>query len=190
MWRSSQHGGGKVYYFCWLSLCLSLSPLFFLSDLAIALFVHLKGICATATSLDSPRTQLNSFITWLFAPCLHPHIYPPDLNLNFFFFFNLLVAGRKDVRKGKFGSLGWTCTALFKMDNQQGPTGTLLNIMWQPGWEGSLGENGHVYVYVWLSPFTVHLKSSQHHLLNGYTPVQNKEFWKNEIKFRDTGAHD
>ena len=121
---------------------------------------------------------------------LPPSPYLPTRFKFKFFFLNLLVAGQNDVRKGMFGSLGWTCTALFKMDNQQGPTGTLLNIMWQPGWEGSLGENGHVYVYVWLSPFTVHLKSSQHHLLNGYTPVQNKEFWKNEIKFRDTGAHD
>ena len=25
--------------------------------------------------------------------------------------------------------------------------GTLLNVMWQPGWEGSLEENGHVYIY-------------------------------------------
>ena len=25
--------------------------------------------------------------------------------------------------------------------------GTLLNIMWQPGWEGSLGENGYMYMY-------------------------------------------
>ena len=25
--------------------------------------------------------------------------------------------------------------------------GTLLNVMWQPGWEGSLGENGHVDTY-------------------------------------------
>ena len=25
--------------------------------------------------------------------------------------------------------------------------GTLLNIMWQPGWEGSLGENGYISVY-------------------------------------------
>ena len=35
------------------------------------------------------------------------------------------------------------------MDNQQGPTviaqGALLNIMWQPGQEGSLGENGYMY---------------------------------------------
>ena len=36
-------------------------------------------------------------------------------------------------------------TAIFKMDNQQGlnciAQGTLLNVMWQPGWKGSLGEN-------------------------------------------------
>ena len=25
--------------------------------------------------------------------------------------------------------------------------GTLLSVMWQPGWEGSLGENGYMYVY-------------------------------------------
>ena len=24
---------------------------------------------------------------------------------------------------------------------------TLLNVMWQPGWEGSLGENGSMYMY-------------------------------------------
>jgi len=25
--------------------------------------------------------------------------------------------------------------------------GTLLNVMWQPGWEESFGENGYMYVY-------------------------------------------
>ena len=25
--------------------------------------------------------------------------------------------------------------------------GTLLNVMWQPGWEGSLGENEYMYMY-------------------------------------------
>ena len=24
---------------------------------------------------------------------------------------------------------------------------TLLNVMWQLGWEGSLGENGYMYMY-------------------------------------------
>ena len=27
---------------------------------------------------------------------------------------------------------------------------TLLNVKWQPGWEGSLGENGCVYIYGWV----------------------------------------
>ena len=47
-----------------------------------------------------------------------------------------------------------------KMDKQQVPTviaqGTLLGVIWQPRWEGSLEENG----YVWLSPFAAHLKLS------------------------------
>ena len=25
--------------------------------------------------------------------------------------------------------------------------GPLLNVIWQPGWEGSLGENGYMYMY-------------------------------------------
>ena len=42
--------------------------------------------------------------------------------------------------------------AVFKMDIQQVPTcwlaqRTLLNVMWQPGWEESLGENGYMYMY-------------------------------------------
>ena len=40
--------------------------------------------------------------------------------------------------------------AVFIIDNQQRllyTQGTLLNVMWQPGWEGSLGENGYMYMY-------------------------------------------
>ena len=37
---------------------------------------------------------------------------------------------------------------------------TLLNVMWQPRREGSLGETG--YLHMRLSPFTTHLKLSQH----------------------------
>ena len=36
--------------------------------------------------------------------------------------------------------------------------GTLLNVMWQPGWEGSLLENGYMYLYSWslrCSPETI-----------------------------------
>ena len=38
--------------------------------------------------------------------------------------------------------------------------GTLLSVRWQPGWEGSLQENG----YIWLSPLAVPLKLSQYQL--------------------------
>ena len=57
---------------------------------------------------------------------------------------------------------GHVHTAIFKMDNQQGPTvGILLSVTWQPGWEWYLGENG-LHVYVWVSPFAFHLKLSRH----------------------------
>ena len=37
---------------------------------------------------------------------------------------------------------------------------TLLNVIWQPGCEWSLRENGYMYMYS--SPFAAHLKLSQH----------------------------
>ena len=53
----------------------------------------------------------------------------------------------------------------FGMDMYTGCTyciahGTLLNVMWQPGWEGIWGE--WIHVDIWLSLFAVHLKLSQH----------------------------
>ena len=38
------------------------------------------------------------------------------------------------------------------MNNQQGLAiyiahGTLLSVMWQPAWEGNLGQDGHMYMY-------------------------------------------
>ena len=45
------------------------------------------------------------------------------------------------------------------------------------------GEWIHVYIYMLLSPFTVHLKLSQHCLLIGYTSKQNKKL-KNKIKLQ------
>ena len=46
--------------------------------------------------------------------------------------------------------------------------GTLLNAMWQPGGEGSLGDSGYMYT----PPETVTV------LLIGYTPIQNKKVKK------------
>ena len=45
---------------------------------------------------------------------------------------------------------GHVHTAIFKVYHQQRPTvgqGTLLDVMWQPGWEGSSGENGFMSMY-------------------------------------------
>ena len=45
---------------------------------------------------------------------------------------------------------GHVYTANFKMDNQQDVLYSMrnsANVMWQPGWEGSLGENGYMYMY-------------------------------------------
>ena len=74
--------------------------------------------------------------------------------------------------------------------DKQGPTkkktrtyciaqGTLLDVICMAAWLG--GEFGRewIHVYVWLSPFTAHLKLSQK-LLISYTPIQNKKFLKNK----------
>ena len=42
--------------------------------------------------------------------------------------------------------------------------GPLLIVMWQPGWEGGLGENGYMYVYSWvplLYPWNYHSIANQ-----------------------------
>ena len=41
-------------------------------------------------------------------------------------------------------------------------------------------------IYVWLNPFTLHLKVSQHCLLTGYTPTQNKKL---KIKSKSKTKH-
>ena len=48
------------------------------------------------------------------------------------------------------------------------------------GWMGGEFGGEWMHVYVWLSPFAVYLKVSQHCLLIGYSPTQNKKF-KNKI---------
>ena len=77
-------------------------------------------------------------------------------------------------------------SATFKMDNQQGPTVQRMELcpvfweqssvcnseMYLPGWEGSLGENGCMYMAEALScpPATITT------LLTSYTLMQNKKF--------------
>ena len=45
-------------------------------------------------------------------------------------------------------------------------------------WMGGEFRGEWVHVYIWLGSFAVHLKLSQHCMLVGYTPVQNKKLKK------------
>ena len=42
-------------------------------------------------------------------------------------------------------------------------------------WMGVAFGGEWIHVYVWLSPFAIHLKLSQHCLLISFTPIQNKK---------------
>ena len=55
-------------------------------------------------------------------------------------------------------------------------SGTLLNVMWQPGWEVSLGENRYMYMYAWVPLL---FAWNYHNIVN--TPIQSQKF-KNEVK--------
>ena len=86
------------------------------------------------------------------------------------------------VAKGKGQGLweGHVHTAIFKMANQQGPSTYYIKFcsMLCASLDGR-GVWGRmdtcIYVYVWLSPFTVRLKLPQYCI-----PIQNKKFkvWK------------
>ena len=53
--------------------------------------------------------------------------------------------------------------------------GTLFHVMWQPGWEGSLGENGHMCMYGWVpSLFTW----NYHNIVYWLYPIWKKKFRK------------
>ena len=45
-------------------------------------------------------------------------------------------------------------------------------------WMGGEFGGEWTHIYIWLCPFTVHLKLSQHYLFISYTPFQNKNFLK------------
>ena len=69
---------------------------------------------------------------------------------------------------------GYIHTAVFKMDNQQGPTvrsSVQCCVLAWMGWEFG-GERLHVHM--WVVPFPVHL-SDTHCLLISYTSLQNRK---------------
>ena len=47
--------------------------------------------------------------------------------------------------------------------------------MWQPGWEGSLRENGYMYLYMygWVPLLSTW---NYHNIVSGYMPIQNTMF--------------
>ena len=49
-------------------------------------------------------------------------------------------------------------------------------------WMGVAFGGEWIHVYVWLSPFAIHLKLSQHCLLISYTPIQNKKVFLKKIR--------
>ena len=51
--------------------------------------------------------------------------------------------------------------------------------MWQPGWKGSLGENGYMYMYGWVPLLSTWNNTT---LLIGYTMIQNKSFFNGICK--------
>ena len=58
---------------------------------------------------------------------------------------------------------GHVHTAIFKMDSQQGPTYSTWNSVqyYMAAWMGGEFGGEWIHGYVWMSPFTVHLKLSQ-----------------------------
>ena len=61
--------------------------------------------------------------------------------------------------------------------------GTLLSVTWQPGWEGSLWENGYMYRHGSVpSLFTL----NYHSIVNWLSPIQNKNLKKKKKISRPT----
>ena len=61
---------------------------------------------------------------------------------------------------------------------------SLLNVMWQPEWEGSLGENGHMNLY---GRVPLLFTWDYHNIVNWLYPNTKKKGWRREEK-RKKGA--
>ena len=90
----------------------------------------------------------------------------------------LMVAGGKDGQKGivrEFRVNMYTLLYLKWITNRD-----LLYSTWNSAqcyvaaWMGGEFGGEWIHVYVWMSPFGVHLKLSQHCLLISYITIQNK----------------
>ena len=73
---------------------------------------------------------------------------------------NLMVPRGKDGGRDSWGVWdGHEHTAVFNMENQQGPAGQQCHVA---AWMGGEFGGEWMHAYVWLSPFAVHQKGSQH----------------------------
>jgi len=88
-------------------------------------------------------------------------------------------AGKDSLEVWKFGMdmstllyLKWITNKVLLYTAQ----GTLLSVRWQPGWEGSLEENGCMYLYGWVpSLFTWNC----HNIVNQLYANTKEKFFKN-----------
>ena len=55
--------------------------------------------------------------------------------------------GKRIVREFGMGTYTLLCLKWITNKDLRIAQGTLLNVMRQPGWEGSLGENEYMYMY-------------------------------------------
>ena len=94
----------------------------------------------------------------------------------------LLEWGRMEGRGSQGVWDGCVHTAIFKMDNQQGPNVQhmkLVNVVWQPGRQGAWGRIDtciHTAESLCCEPETITT------LVTGYTPTQNKRFFKKQTE--------
>ena len=114
---------------------------------------HDRPPCPSPTPrVHSDSRPLSQWCLWL----IHVDVWQKPIQYCEAICFQLKINkfGKNRI-KNLFMTKKLMCNAIFKMDNQWGPMviaqGTLLNAMWQPGWEGSLKENGLMYIYSWVS---------------------------------------
>ena len=69
-----------------------------------------------------------------------------------------------------------TVIKMLSTNNQQGPTVQHRELcsVWQPGWEGSLGETGYTCTY--MAESICYSSETITTLLTGYPPRQNEKF--------------
>ena len=88
-------------------------------------------------------------------------------------------------------NVGHAHTSIFIINNWQGPAVESMELYSRlyRGLDGSVVWGEWIHVYLWLIPFILQLKLSQHCLLIEYTPIKSRKFkiyiYMNEQKKKD-----